>query len=99
MGNAVLVLRRKVGEAIVIGDGVEISIIEISPTRVKLGVTAPRDVSVLRKETIALAIDNRKAAELISTGGGRCLVEIARALAGVLPRLPEERCTGHREHS
>ena len=87
MGTPVLVLRRKAGEAIVIGDGVqtsviEISVIEISATRVKLGVTAPREVSVVRKETVAIAVDNRMAAELISTGANGCLDTLARALSG-----------------
>jgi carbon storage regulator len=87
VGTPVLVLRRKAGEAIVIGDGVEtavieISIIEISATRVKLGVTAPREVSVVRKETVAVAVDNRMAAELISSGADGCLDAIARALSG-----------------
>lgn len=77
-----LVLRRKAGESIVIGDGVEISVIEISPTRVKLGVTAPKEVSVMRKETIAVADDNRRAVALV-TGGG--LQEIVRALGTRLP--------------
>lgn len=52
MGDIVLVMRRKAGETIVIGEGIEISVIEISPTRVKLGVTAPREVPVVRKETL-----------------------------------------------
>ena len=52
------------GETIVIGGGIEIEVIEISRTRVKLGVTAPRDVSVLRKEMLAVAAENRKALEL-----------------------------------
>jgi carbon storage regulator len=89
MGDTVLVLRRKTGEAIVIGEGVEISVIEISPTRVKLGVTAPREVPVVRKETIPVAIDNRKAAELVSAGGSCCLDEIARALGGLSPGFEE----------
>jgi carbon storage regulator len=80
MGDSLLVLRRRAGEAIVIGEGVEICIMEISPTRVKLGVLAPREVSVVRKETIAVAMDNRKAAELVSGNGTCCLEEIARAV-------------------
>jgi carbon storage regulator len=64
----VLVLRRRAGETIAIGGGIEIEVIEISRTRVKLGVTAPREVSVLRKETISVAAENRKALEFISRG-------------------------------
>ena len=47
-----LVVRRKVGESIVIGigEGIEIEILEAGPNRVKLGVIAPKHVSVFRKE-------------------------------------------------
>ncbi len=44
-----LVLRRRVGEAIVIGGDVEVEIIEISRTRVKLGVKAARSICVMRR--------------------------------------------------
>jgi len=48
-----LVIRRKAGEAIRIGEDVEIEIIECGPKRVKLGVRAPKEVSVWRAETQA----------------------------------------------
>jgi carbon storage regulator len=64
-----LVIRRRAGETIVIGDDIEVTVIEISPTRVKLAVCAPRAISVLRKETIAIAADNRRAAEVVRAGG------------------------------
>jgi len=65
----VLVLRRRVGEAIVIGSDVEIEVVEISRTRVKLGVKAPRSVSVMRRETIPVAAENRKAAAILGSHG------------------------------
>ncbi len=63
-----LVLRRRVGEIVSIGGGIEIEIVEISRTRVKLGISAPRNVSVVRRETIPLAAENRQALELMSAG-------------------------------
>lgn len=63
-----LVLRRRPGETIAIGGEIEIEVIEISRTRVKLGVRAPRHVTVLRKETLAVAAENRQALELVSSG-------------------------------
>jgi carbon storage regulator CsrA len=57
-----------VGETISIGDGIEIEVLEISHTRVKLGVVAPRSVPVVRKETIAVAAENRRALELVTAG-------------------------------
>jgi carbon storage regulator len=82
----VLVLRRRMGETIVIGGGIEIEAIEILRTRVKLGVTAPRDVSVARKETIAVAAENRRALELVAGGAGE-VAETLRLL-GLAPGHP-----------
>lgn len=59
-----LILSRKLDEKIVIGDDIEISIIEIRGDQVKLGVKAPRDVKVFRKEVFdAIQAENRAAAE------------------------------------
>ena len=51
-----LIVRRRRGEVIAIGDGIEIEILDISPTQVKVGIRAPKDVPVFRKE-IRLARD------------------------------------------
>lgn len=45
-----LIIRRRRGESIVIGEDIEIEILETSPTQVKLGISAPKDVTVLRSE-------------------------------------------------
>jgi carbon storage regulator len=45
-----LVLSRKVGEAIVIGGGIRISVAEINGGRVRLAIDAPRSVRVDREE-------------------------------------------------
>lgn len=45
-----LVLTRKDGEEILIGDAVVVRIVRATNGRVRLGVTAPRDVPVLRGE-------------------------------------------------
>ena len=47
-----LVFSRKVGEKIAIGDGIEISVVRISPSTVRLGVVAPRECSVVRGELL-----------------------------------------------
>jgi carbon storage regulator len=76
----VLVIRRRVGEAILVGDAIEIAVIEISPTRVKLGITASKAVSVTRKEMVAVADDNRRAARFVGGAGPAGLQEILRML-------------------
>jgi carbon storage regulator len=45
-----LVLSRKVGESLVIADNIKLTIVKISGNRVRLGIEAPEDVSILRGE-------------------------------------------------
>jgi len=45
-----LVIRRRPGEVLLIGEDVEIEILDTGSSHVKLGIRAPRDVIVLRKE-------------------------------------------------
>jgi len=45
-----LILSRKVGERIIIGDSIELVVQSISGERVTLGLAAPRDVKILRAE-------------------------------------------------
>lgn len=49
-----LVLTRKTNEEIVIGHDVRITIVEVAPGRVKIGITAPRHVKVDRAEIHAM---------------------------------------------
>jgi carbon storage regulator len=46
----VLVLTRKSNQSIMIGDDVEISVLSIMGEKVRIGIAAPRDVPVFRKE-------------------------------------------------
>lgn len=57
-----LVLSRKKGESILIGDGIEISVIKIDDGLVKLSINAPKEVSILRKELVVEVADENKAA-------------------------------------
>jgi carbon storage regulator len=47
-----LVLSRRPGEKLLIGDDILVEILEVSGTQVRLGITAPRDVPVLREELL-----------------------------------------------
>lgn len=45
-----LALTRKKGEAIVVNNNVEITILEVKGDQVKIGISAPKDVPIYRKE-------------------------------------------------
>ncbi len=43
-------MTRKTNQSIMIGDAVEVSVLAVSRDKIRLGITAPRDVPVFRKE-------------------------------------------------
>ena len=63
-----LVLTRKLNESLTIGNDIEITIIGIEGDRVKLGIKAPRNIEVYRKELFeAIKNENRKASQSLPT--------------------------------
>ncbi len=59
-----LILARKVNESIIIGDQIEVSIIDIKGDQVKLGIKAPGNVKVYRMEIYQAIQEENKAAVL-----------------------------------
>lgn len=45
-----LILTRKIGESLLIGDNVEITVLSVRGNQVKLGVNAPKEISIHREE-------------------------------------------------
>ena len=57
-----LILQRKAGESLVIGEDITVRVVSVDGTRVRLAITAPEDVSILRSELRNAADTNRDAA-------------------------------------
>jgi carbon storage regulator (csrA) len=65
--NKMLALTRKKGESIVVNNDIEISILDIRGEQVKVGISAPKDVPVYRKEVyLQIQKENEAAVSLDS---------------------------------
>ena len=60
-----LVLTRKVNQSIVIGDDIEVVVLEVRGEQIRLGIKAPRDVVVHRKEIYEQIQEDNQAASTI----------------------------------
>ena len=58
-----LILQRKEGESLLIGDEVEVTVLAVEAGRVRLAIQAPRDVTILRSELKVAAQANWEAAD------------------------------------
>ena len=74
-----LVFRRKVGEAVILDGQIEVQVLEITGSRVKLGFSAPREVIVVRKELHLTREENRRAAACRAADGLTRLVTALRS--------------------
>ena len=62
-----LVVRRRAGESLTIGGNVEIQILEVGSTQVKLGIVAPKEIPILRTEVHVTRQQNEAASREVST--------------------------------
>ena len=62
-----LILTRRVGESLMIGDNVDITVLGIRVNQVRIGINAPKDVSVHREE-IYDRIQDEKSEGSVSSG-------------------------------
>ena len=62
-----LALSRKKNEAIIINNNIEVTILEVKGDQVKIGITAPKEVPVYRKEVYVQIQEANKAAASVET--------------------------------
>jgi carbon storage regulator len=75
-----LIIRRREGESILLGDNIRIEVIELSSSRVKLGFSAPDSVPILREEIYLAECANRAAAEAVNRDSIAMLAGLVRTL-------------------
>lgn len=72
-----LVLTRKENESIMIGDDIEVKVLDLKESQVKIGIVAPRSVAVHRREVyLAIQAENAQAAS----------VKQAESISRLIPR-------------
>ncbi len=80
-----LVLRRRAGESVLIGDDIEIELLAVTQQGAKIGIRAPKEMVVLRKELKVTQEQNAQAAR------GPSLHELDQAIQGLDPAIKKPR--------
>jgi carbon storage regulator len=73
-----LVLRRRAGESLLIGDDIEIEVLSVTPQGVKIGIRAPKATMVLRKELKITRDQNEAAAHALALPDFEQAIKILR---------------------
>jgi carbon storage regulator len=77
-----LVISRKADEAIIIGDGIEIRVLRVGKDGVRLGITAPADVAIHRREIYEQVRESNKSSVTTAADASR-LAERLRVVSGL----------------
>jgi carbon storage regulator len=83
-----LVLTRRVNESIVIGGNIEVKITRIDGELVKIGIQAPREIPVFRKEVMAEVAASNQAAGIRPVQGGLPKIALPKLVRAPLPSSP-----------
>jgi carbon storage regulator len=92
-----LVIRRRAGEGFLIGSDIQIEILEVSPTRVKIGILAPSALPIVRKEVLLTRQENLAASSNAPPHAIAWLSEILSSNSGTdyeTPKLDVRRISG-----
>ena len=84
-----LILQRKAGESLVIGDNITVRVISVDGTRVRLAIDAPGNIPILRSELIVATAANRDSAREETAP-----TELLDLLGGVLDHKRERPASG-----
>jgi len=80
-----LILSRKIDQSIVIGENIEISLTKIEGDSVKIGISAPRSIAILRKEILEeMQSSNKAAAAAAMPAKGSLVASSAKQLMAQL---------------
>ncbi len=72
-----LILTRKLGESIIIGENVQLSVVEINKNNIKIGINAPKNITIYREEVFKKITEENKMA---STSGIVDLTDISNII-------------------
>ncbi len=73
-----LVLTRKRNQSIMIGDEIEVTVLAVSKDKIRLGITAPREISVFRKEVYLTIHEGEQGTEEASGKVSEALDELGK---------------------
>ena len=77
-----LVVTRKKGQSIVVGDGIEIHVISVGRYGARIGVSAPREVTVHRREVYDMVVAANRSAASSDAQAVSALASVLRSRAG-----------------
>ena len=92
-----LVMTRKRGESIMVGDGIEIQVVSVGRHGVRIGVSAPRDIPVHRREVYDLVMAANRSAAVAESGSLSALASSLRNRAAAPAAAPAPAPASHPE--
>jgi flagellar assembly factor FliW len=90
-GKTVLILTRKIGESIIVGDNIRVVILEVRGRQIRLGIDAPAEIVVLREEIAQRLVNDNVTAASFNYEDARQAIEAFTSSAGSSPVLPPPR--------
>jgi len=85
-----LVLRRKIGETVMLGDNIEVHVLAVEGDTVKLGFVAPRSVQILRKEVYDALMQENRQAGIDAASEGKPVLDLLKTYRDVKSDVTSE---------